>query len=309
MLAHGKHVHCTVNHPHYAAGGCIEFLHTDGSSHKIGGICTTKAPTPAPTKAPTKAPTPSPTPTCVTDVTYFHSQSNSCKTCADDCPNGKYRFGCGQTGPGMCLPCNTPKANAHHTSNGNHGDANSCAETCDSGFHPLGAKCVRITQSPTPAPIRPCDENDPRLAIHEGYEYRTLYNSKKTGGGTYGSHEQAWKAMPPGYEVAPSTSAIAQKVIAPHKWDVWRLCTVSRCYAGSHYGSGAGSVKDDYKHWEQSGNSYRIKPGNGWYRLLIRKRCQSGCAHLDGGDWVRVRHTTANNQWHKATDQLRGTDV
>ena len=33
------------------------------------------------------------------------------------------------------------------------------------------------------------------------------------------------------------------------------------------------------------------------------------CAHLFGGEWVRVRHVPAGNVWHQATDDLAGTDV
>ena len=32
-------------------------------------------------------------------------------------------------------------------------------------------------------------------------------------------------------------------------------------------------------------------------------------AKIDGGGWTLVRHVPAGNTWHKATDQLRGTDV
>ena len=31
--------------------------------------------------------------------------------------------------------------------------------------------------------------------------------------------------------------------------------------------------------------------------------------NIDGGGWTLVRHVPAGNVWHKATDQLRGTDV
>ena len=30
---------------------------------------------------------------------------------------------------------------------------------------------------------------------------------------------------------------------------------------------------------------------------------------IDGGGWILVRHVPAGNSWHKATDQLKGTDV
>ena len=30
---------------------------------------------------------------------------------------------------------------------------------------------------------------------------------------------------------------------------------------------------------------------------------------IDGGGWTLVRHVPAGNKWHKATDQLRGSDV
>jgi len=33
------------------------------------------------------------------------------------------------------------------------------------------------------------------------------------------------------------------------------------------------------------------------------------CAHLFGGEWVRVRHVPAGNVWHPANDELAGTDV
>ena len=32
-------------------------------------------------------------------------------------------------------------------------------------------------------------------------------------------------------------------------------------------------------------------------------------SNIDGGGWTLVRHVPAGNVWHKATDQLRGTDV
>lgn len=32
-------------------------------------------------------------------------------------------------------------------------------------------------------------------------------------------------------------------------------------------------------------------------------------AEIDGGGWKLVRHAPAGNRWHKATDQLKGSDV
>jgi len=54
-------------------------------------------------------------------------------------------------------------------------------------------------------------------------------------------------------------SDIAQYVIAPYKWDVWRLCTAYKCYAGKHYG-GSAHKKNDGQLWETDGvGNYRIQ--------------------------------------------------
>ena len=92
---------------------------------------------------------------CKSDVTYFVAQANKCEACADNCTDGQYRFGCGQTAkdddPGQCIPCNAPGQNAHHISRGNHGDAASCAETCNRGFYAVNGTCT-ATSAPTAAP-------------------------------------------------------------------------------------------------------------------------------------------------------------
>merc|ERR1712238_191996 len=70
-------------------------------------------------------------------------------------------------------------------------------------------------------------------------------------------------------------------VIATHTWNVWRLCTENKCYAGKHYktydnfcGTGTMCVKDNGRFWEtNSAGQIRIKHGSPWRRLLIRKQC------------------------------------
>jgi hypothetical protein len=98
------------------------------------GPCPTAAPTSAPTNAPTNAPTPAPTPDCPDTVSFLNTVTNNCRPCMDNCSAGRYRFGCGGADSGACLLCNSPIANAHHVSNGDHGDSSSCAWACNSGF-------------------------------------------------------------------------------------------------------------------------------------------------------------------------------
>merc|ERR1711967_116623 len=90
-----------------------------------------------------------------------------------------------------------------------------------------------------------------------------------------GKEEQKYLKMPHGYSVAPDSPVIAHNVIAKHKWNVWRMCTQSKCYAGLHYGGSAGSVKNHDKMWDNHGDHYRITPTHNWYKLLVRTRCMS----------------------------------
>ena len=93
--------------------------------------------------------------------------------------------------------------------------------------------------------------------------------------GRYNTQEQTYKEMPEGYEVAPDDADIVTNVIANNYWDVWRLCTLNKCNRGKHYSvSERGSESDSSRHFDQLGNQYRIKPGNDWYRLLIRTPCE-----------------------------------
>jgi len=116
-----------------------------------------------PTKAPTAYPTPYPTPRCEDHVSYY-TEGSGCVACPDDCGLGTYRAGCGHDGPGECIACDQPVNNAHHTTNGDHGAANSCAMECNAGYHlkfqPTtsvaatygGADCVLETPAPTNYP-------------------------------------------------------------------------------------------------------------------------------------------------------------
>ena len=111
---------------------------------------------------------------------------------------------------------------------------------------------------------------------YSGYNYRTLYGATVDGTTTYNGVEQTYAAMPANYVVSPDDSNVASQVIKPHKWDVWRLCTDNKCYYGQHYGGSAGGVSDGSRFWEEDVNHrYRIKPGNQWYRLLIRAPCEA----------------------------------
>ena len=86
------------------------------------------------------------------------------------------------------------------------------------------------------------------MVSYNGYNYRTLHGAPKDGSQAYTSEGQVWGPMPEGFEVSPDSatdsSDIAQYVIAPYKWDVWRLCTASKCYAGRHYGGSAHKKND-----------------------------------------------------------------
>eukprot|EP00662_Eupelagonemidae_sp_cell21_P056640 gene56640-biopygen102335 len=79
--------------------------------------------------------------------------------------------------------------------------------------------------------------------------------------------------MPPGYNVAPNGEDIAAEVIAAHSWDLWQLCTYSRCYDPSCNG---GCVTNDGRLWETNDTTgdYRIAPSaEGKYQLLLRMEC------------------------------------
>ena len=105
---------------------------------------------------------------------------------------------------------------------------------------------------------------------------QTLYAAAKDASGTSSAQEKTYAQMPAGYEIAPSDDAgIAMHVIAPYRWDVYRLCTLDKCYATLYYGSSAGTVKDSTGKWETNGaGEYRIGSlHNDWYRLLIRSPC------------------------------------
>ena len=110
-----------------------------------------------------------------------------------------------------------------------------------------------------------------RHVIYDGYVYRTLLEADINGRTQYGITEQTAAPMPDGFEVAPDSEDIVQNVIAPYYWDIWRLCTENKCWATKNYGASAGVVKDNLRNWEQVENGdYRVKPGNDYYRLLIR---------------------------------------
>jgi hypothetical protein len=132
------------------------------------------------------------------------------------------------------------------------------------------APCQRRLTCPCPPLANPYNDNG---------RYRTLYGASVSANiyGRYNTQEQSFKTMPQGYDVSPDDSDIVANVIAPHLWDVWRLCTSTKCWGGYHYGPGHsnehGTLKDSSRHWQQSGSMYRITPGNDWYRLLIRTKC------------------------------------
>jgi hypothetical protein len=113
---------------------------------------------------------------------------------------------------------------------------------------------------------------------YNGFNYRTLYGAPKDGTTSNTNEEQVYAPMPAGFSVSPNsatdTTDIAQYVIAPHYWDVWRLCTESKCYGGLHY-FGSPIVKNTGTLWETDGaGNYRIQPTQrDWYRLLIREPC------------------------------------
>jgi len=83
-----------------------------------------------------------------------------------------------------------------------------------------------------------------------------------------------------GFEVAPDDDGMARAVVGPFSRDIYRLCTISKCYYASYCGQNkkegsAGMVSNTAAMWETDGNGeYRImhtSPGS-WYRLLIRRK-------------------------------------
>jgi hypothetical protein len=84
-------------------------------------------------------------------VSFYVPEKNECTPCADNCGTGQYRFGCGHSAAGQCVACSTPKAHAHHAGSGSHGQAGSCREECDAGYHAHGGACIAVTPNPTPA--------------------------------------------------------------------------------------------------------------------------------------------------------------
>jgi len=123
----------------------------------------------------TAAPTPAPSPGCVDDVSFYVPEKNECTPCADNCGTGQYRFGCGHSAAGQCVACSTPKAHAHHAGSGSHGQAGSCREECDAGYHAHGGACIAVTPNPTPAPT-------PSPTIHITYAHygRNCGGSRQT---------------------------------------------------------------------------------------------------------------------------------
>ena len=108
---------------------------------------------------------------------------------------------------------------------------------------------------------------------YDGYIYRTLLDADVNGNGKSTSAEQTYTTMPAGYSVAPDDQDIVDNVIAPYKWDVWRLCTESKAWGTLHYeayNNTAGGLKNSTKMWEKNGGDYRIISGSSYYRLLIR---------------------------------------
>jgi hypothetical protein len=133
----------------------------------------------------------------------------------------------------------------------------------------------------------------------DGYLYRTLYGADRTADGTGTTQEQTYKEMPAGYAVAPDDAEIVTNVIVNNYWDVWRLCTLGRCIRGKHYDENERGSVSDAKHWESnSSNEYRIVPGNNWYRLLIRKRCD--CAQ---SQYSATSYTLGNRLYASYTRQ------
>jgi len=137
------------------------------------------------------------------------------------------------------------------------------------------------TSSPTPASSELCVATDTQL-VYNGFLYRTLQPAVIEGESRVDVSEQVWSSVPEGYEVVPDSDDIGTNVIAPHYWDAWRVCTMSKCYAGKHYkehdnycGSGQMCVKDTVQRWEVNlSGQYRIKPSSAnYYRLLMRISC------------------------------------
>ena len=108
---------------------------------------------------------------------------------------------------------------------------------------------------------------------YNGYIYRTLLGADVNGTGQSSGAEQTYTSMPEGFEVAPDNQDIVDNVIAPYKWDIWRICTESKAWGTLHYeayNNTAGGLKNSTKMWEKNGNDYRIISGSSYYRLLIR---------------------------------------
>jgi hypothetical protein len=84
---------------------------------------------------------------CTPDDTYFSDKLNTCLNCDDleVCAIGQYRLGCGGgdgTDTGDCDPCTVSIPHSHHVSAGAiHGDAKSCAQDCDDGYHEHFGRC------------------------------------------------------------------------------------------------------------------------------------------------------------------------
>ena len=82
----------------------------------------------------------------------------------------------------------------------------------------------------SPPPLAECAGSDhPTMVSYNGYNYRTLHGAPKDGTQSSTSDGQVWGAMPEGFSVSPNSAThsgdIAKYVIAPYRWDVWRLCT------------------------------------------------------------------------------------
>jgi len=130
------------------------------------------------------------------------------------------------------------------------------------------------------APVTPCTTTDTQLH-HAGYIYRTLAGAPVDGTGKDSNQEYNYFPMPAGFEVAPDGGEVASTVIAGHRWDNWRICTQTRCYAGENYGGTAGTDRTDQgiqsPAWERNANGeYRlIAHTHSWCRLLIRSSCSA----------------------------------